>query len=293
MIDPTYPLLVAMAISMVLFQVNHRCASPVLAIVNRWLRWLIFAFGAAYVCRDFSIINRPYPVLVAVFFLAWFLAETLYNWLAIHALSVSPLPLFPRYAANQSGEEWPTQPRLLKVRDWLRQHGFKQIQALKAEVGGGAYLRISIYQDESAATRLQVMFLPQANGTITACYEVTTLLADGRRLVTDNLYTPFGGFYPENWQVDRVPWRRGLPCLIARHRARVSAAGSSVEPWLDDPMVDLNSQQNELDRLNTELGFLHPYHERDDLGKITHEGRYRVWKEIWMLEYLGRSTRYE
>ena len=123
MIDPTYPLLAAMAVSMVLFQVNHRYASPVLAIVNRWLRWLIFAFGAAYVCRDFSLIHRPYLVLVAVFFLVWFLAETLYNWLAIHALSVSPLPLFPRYAANQSGEEWPTQPRLLRVRDWLRRHG--------------------------------------------------------------------------------------------------------------------------------------------------------------------------
>jgi hypothetical protein len=50
--------------------------------------------------------------------------------------------------------------------------------------------------------------------------------------------------------------------------------------------------QHELDRLNTELGFLHPHAEREDLGKFTHEGRYRVWKEIWMLNYLGRSARY-
>ena len=84
-----------------------------------------------------------------------------------------------------------------------------------------------------------------------------------------------------------------MPALVARHRARVAAAGSAVEPWRDESIADLNSQQTELDRLNTELGFLHPYHERDDLGKITHEGRYRVWKEIWMLEYLGRATRYE
>ena len=51
--------------------------------------------------------------------------------------------------------------------------------------------------------------------------------------------------------------------------------------------------QHELDQLNTALGFLHPLHEREDLGKITHEGRYRVWKEIWMLNYLGRAARYE
>ena len=42
-----------------------------------------------------------------------------------------------------------------------------------------------------------------------------------------------------------------------------------------------------------ELGFLHPHPEREDFGKITHEGRYRVWKEIWMLNYLGRSARYK
>ena len=33
-----------------------------------------------------------------------------------------PLPLFPRYVVNTSGDEWPTQHRLLKVRDWLRAH---------------------------------------------------------------------------------------------------------------------------------------------------------------------------
>ncbi len=28
-------------------------------------------------------------------------------------------------------------------------------------------------------------------------------------------------------------------------------------------------------------------------GKITYEGRYRVWKEIFLLNYFGRSVRYE
>ena len=58
-------------------------------------------------------------------------------------------------------------------------------------------------------------------------------------------------------------------------------------------LADLNEAQRELDLVNTELGFLNPKGAREERGKITFEGRYRVWKEIWMLNYLGRSARYD
>ena len=290
--QPLYLILGAIFASLVLIQVNQRIGSPVLAIVDRWLRWFGFAFGAALVCRNFGLIDRPYWVLAATFFLFWFLGETLYNWLAISALSVSPMPLFPRYAVNASGEEWPVQPRLLKIRGWLRGQGFRQVQALKAEVGGGIYLRVSVYQNDAATIRVQVTFLPQANGAIIACYSLSSLTEDGRRIITDNLYIPFGGFYPESWFVARYPWRRSLPRLLSRHRSRLSSAGSPAVPFGPEPLADLNNAQHELDRVNTELGFLHAHADREDLGKITQEGRYRVWKEIWMLNYLGRSARY-
>jgi len=45
--NSAYLLLCAMIVSLVLFQFNQRHASPVLAIVNRWLRWIIFALGVA------------------------------------------------------------------------------------------------------------------------------------------------------------------------------------------------------------------------------------------------------
>lgn len=274
-------------------QVNQRVASPVLSIMDRWLRWFVFAFGAAQLCTDFKWVDRPFWALVGVFFILWFMGETLYNWLAITAHSLSPLPLFPRYSLNTSGEEWPVQARLLKTREWLRAQGFRQVQALRAEIGGGIYLRVSVYQDAQATLRVQVTFIPQANGAISVCYAVTSMAPDGCRYITDNLYIPFAGFYPEKWFVERAPWRRSLPRLIARHRARLLAAGVTSEPFEAEPLTDLNAVQHELDRLNTELGFLHPHAEREDLGKFTHEGRYRVWKEIWMLNYLGRSAKYE
>ncbi|HYD82420.1 MAG TPA: hypothetical protein VEA63_00175 [Opitutus sp.] len=288
-----YIVLTAVVVSLIVMQINQRVASPLLSIVDRWLRWLVFAFGGAHLCAYYELIDRPYPVLVALFFILWFLAETFLNWLRIHALSVSPLPLFPRYEVNEDGDEWPIQPRLLKVREWLRAEGFKQIQALKAEIGGGIYLRVSIYQDPEATIRVQVTFIPQASGAITVCYSIASLTSDGARYVTDNLYVPFAGFYPEHWFVERAPWRRSLARLLARHRARLSRTGAALEPFADDPLTDLNSTQQELDRINTDLGFLHQPPQREDLGKITHEGRYRVWKEIWMLNYLGRAMRYE
>lgn len=292
-VDPTYLILAAILVSVVLMQINQRLASPLLAIADRWLRWFVFAFLAAQICHDFEFVDRPYWVLTVVFFIVWFVGETLYNWLAISALSISPIPLFPRYAVNTSGEEWPVQPRLLKIREWLRTQGFRQTQALKAEVGGGIYLRISVYQDDQATVRVQVTFIPQMNGAISVCFSVTSITADGRRYLTDNLYIPFAGFYPENWFVERAPWRRSLPRLLSRHRARLLAGKAIAVPFSSEPLSDLNTVQQELDQVNTELGFLHPHHDREDLGKITHEGRYRVWKEIWMLNYFGSAARYE
>ena len=69
-------------------------------------------------------------------------------------------------------------------------------------------------------------------------------------------------------------------------------AGVQPAPYSVEPLADFNSTQQELEQLNTELGFLHSYPEREDLGKISPEGRYRVWKEIWTLNYLGRSAKY-
>jgi len=287
-----YVLLASAVLLIVLMQLGYRTASPLVLIADRWLRWFLFAFGAAHFCREYGWIERPYWALVGAFFLLWFLLVTLYDWLAITAHSLSGLPLFPRYAVNSSGDEWPVQPRLLRTREWLKNQGFRQVQALKADVGAGVQLRTSVYQDGSGSLRVQVTFLPQPSGAISACYGVTSVATDGSRYVTDNLYLPFAGFYPENWFVERRPWQRSLPGLIRRHRARLEGAAACILPFAAEPLADLNAAQEELDQLNTELGFLHPHAEREDLGKFTQEGRYRVWKEIWMLNYLGRAARY-
>ena len=276
-----YVLFGAIVASLILTQLNQRLASPVLAIFNRWLRWLVFSLGAASVW-----------VLLVGFVLIYFLIETGYRWLEIHALSVSPMPLFPRFAVNSSGEEWPTHPRLLTLREWLRQQGFRPLQSLKAEVGAGIYLRTSVYQDATGNLRVQITFLPQPGGGITVCHTFSSQTTEGDRIVTDNLFLPFGGFYPENWFVERHPWTRSAARLRQRHEQRVRAVQAPLVAWDLEPLGDLNQQQREVERINTELGFLLPHAEREENGKISHEGRYRVWKEVWLLNYFGIASRY-
>jgi hypothetical protein len=282
----------AAALLLVLFYINLRIASPLLAIPIRWLRWILFALFIAETNGRFGWIDRPYWVIAVGAFLSWFLLESGFNWLRVSAISLSPLPLFPKFTANTTGDEWPVQERLLKVRDWLRDNRFTPAQALKAEVGGGIWLRVSVYQNHDHTIRLQVAFLPQDSGAITVCFSLSTETRSGRRYVTDNFFLPFGGFYPENWFIERNPWRRALPGLVARHLRRMAEAGETPVPWDTDPLDDLNRQQQAMEQVNTELGFLLPHAEREEHGKITPEGRFRIWQEAWLLDYLGVPRRY-
>ena len=289
----TLAMLLPLAVAvLLLFCLNLRMASPLMAIPIRWLRWILFALFTAQTNAQFEVVDRPLWVVAAAVFLIWFLLESAFNWLKISAISLSPMPLFPRYVVNSGGDEWPTQQRLLRIRDWLRSHGFVHLQALKAELGGGIWLRTSVYLNQAGTERLHVLFVPQENGAITVCFSLATLTGDARRFVTDNLYIPFGGFYPENWYVERTPWRRGLARLVRRHRARVEKAGVTPLAWDVSPIDDINQQQQQMELINTELGYLLPHAEREEYGKITPEGRFRIWKEAWQLDYFGIAGRY-
>ena len=149
-----------------------------------------------------------------------------------------------------------------------------------------------MHQNHDNTIRLHTLFVPQESGAITVCFSVATRTAGGRRYVTDNLYIPFGGFYPESWNVERSPWRRNLARLVARHHERLARAGAAAQVWAVSPIDDINQQQQQMEMINTELGYLLPHAEREEYGKITPEGRFRVWKEAWLLDYLGIAGRY-
>ncbi len=278
---------VLIVLSIALSYANSKLNSLVLGVMNRWARWLCVSVGLAFLVDKMEWADRPFWALAIIFFLFWLLLETLYTWVAISAMSQSNMPLFPRFRNNTSGEEWPAQKKLIELRHWLRKNKFKKEQALIANVGYEIDIRSSVYQDATGTIRAQILFVPQSNGLISHCISFTSESIDGEHFITDNLNTPYGGYYPDSWDVCRKPWTRSVSRLFKAHTKRIE--GFELEKYEIDPIDDINQQQGVLERINIEAGFLVPHHLQEEMGRITWEGRYRVWKEVWLLNYFGLS----
>ena len=285
-------LIVLFVVSFGLTYLQFTLASPVVGILNHWARWALFSVAVAIGALHLFASDRPVWLWLVTGFLVWPLLETLYTWLAIKALSHSTWPLFPRFAVNREGDAWPNQRRFLRLRDWLRREKLHHEQSLKADLIEGLQLRVSAFLNDDATIRLQVMFFPQRSGNLAVCCILSSLTRSGARLITDNIYLPYGGFYPANWEIQRRPWTRSPAALLRRHRQRLAALAEPLASFTDEPLHDLNSQQHQLECTNTELGFLFPRNLHEEFGRLTSEGRYRVWKEAWFLNYLGRPARY-
>jgi len=280
-----------LVISAGLAYAQYTLASPVVSILSHWVRWVFFSCGLAFFAVYFES-DRPVWLWLATGILLWPLLETMYSWLSIRALSHSTLPLFPRFTVNRDGGAWPNQRRFIALREWLREEKFQPVQSLKADLVDGQALRVSVFNDAEANIRLQIMFIPQPTGNVTLCAVFTSITQSGARLVTDNIYLPFGGFYPENWEVERHPWLRSPEALMCRHLRRLAGRPELLVPFTDDPILDLNQQQQILERTNTDSGILFPRSQHEERGVLTWEGRYRVWKEAWLLSYFGLPRRY-
>ncbi len=277
-------------LTILLPKIGLRKGIPILVLLGRWLRWALFAGIFSYFLKTLEISFRPDWVHFITGLAIWFVLETGYYWIAIKALSRSEIPLFPSFKINKDGDEWPADPLLIKVREWLRDEDFKRLSALKAELFEDMFLRASIYESSDKLTRLQILFIPKRKGGATACYTLSTNGRDDRRLITDNLFLPFGGYYPVGWDILRKPLIGSLKRLLKLHRQRLSKSSLKPIPFEDEPLAELNDHQRILERFNLETGFLNPRQFQEESGKISYDGRYRLWKEMWLLAYLGKSV---
>ncbi|HSH09358.1 MAG TPA: hypothetical protein VK995_03150 [Oceanipulchritudo sp.] len=284
--------LVLAALSLFLSWWSARVGSPVLAIMGRWVRWIFISTLIGGALHFLGWTGYSFPVLFLVAALTWFMIETVYNWLAISALSKSDLPLFPKFEENERGDEWPTNHTFIKLKDWLRKSGFQKKQALISNLDDQVLMRLSVYENEDQTIRLQLLLLPNARGNTAACCTYFSVTKAGNVIVTDNIFLPFGGFYPENWSVERSPWNRSAARLFKRHQERIDAFNESLMPFVLTPLEQINEDQQEVEQLNRDLGFLNPRSEEAELGRLTPAGRARIWQEVWTLSYLGLPLRY-
>lgn len=272
---------------------SGRVGSPVIGIIGRWLRWAFLAMLVGGLLYILGWTGYRFPVLVAVSALSWFIIETAYNWVVISALSRSELPLFPKFEENENGEEWPANKSLIDLKDWLSDNGFTRKQALISHLEDLVLMRVSVYENTDQTIRLHVLFLPNSRGNTSVCVTCFTETRNGYYIVTDNVFLPFGGFYPDNWDLERSPWTRSPKRVLERHKARLDAKAEPLMPFVMSPLEQINEDQRIVEELNRDLGFLRTRAEEMDLGRLTPGGKARIWQEIWTLSYLGMPLDYK
>lgn len=267
---------------------NRLLMSPRLAIVNRWVRWVVFSLLGAYVLRWVGFEEKPMMLLGVVAFLVFFLVETVYTWVGIRSLNYSSANLFPRYRLVGKAHPWPTDRKAIMLKDFLRANKFEEVASVNVFIFEGFALPSTFFLDEAKTLRLQVLFVPTRMGVPSLYFDFTSVFEDGSRVITDNISMPFGGYYPEDWHLKRKPMCKSVEALMEMHKKSVELMGKGLVKWDEEVLLErLNEEQKVLEALNIEVGFLMPSSMHDVRGKITLEGRYRMWKEMWILKYFG------
>jgi len=256
-------------------------------LLNRWLRWLLFGIGLAYLFRSFGWSDRPYWAFAPSLLLMWILLESIYTWVAVRALSHSPIPVYPNYRDASDEKGWPVDPAFLQAREEIRKLEFHTNRHLIADLGGGIVLRSLLYLNQEKNIRLQVLFVPRAVGNPMCFYTFSSRTEKGV-IATDNVSLPFGGVCPQNWYHMRKPFVSSVTRLFQLHQRHIQKTGDSITQVGEDLLDDLNEEQEKLDQESTERGILLPKSMRAEEGKLTSDGRYRIWKQILLLNYFGK-----
>ena len=281
-------LLLLLAVYCLLHILNQLFSIRILELINHWVRWLSFACGFSWVLTFFEWSMRPDWVHFISGLAVWFILETLYYKISIHMVNISEMNLFPKYTNDTDENLWPINKEVLKVKDWLSKEGFKNEETLKAEVVAHLTIRQAVFLDEARTIRLNVLFIPNPRNEIKLYYSLFSLSASGDCLMTDNQNMPFGGYYPDHWTVNRFPVCHSLETLLKKHQAAMKSKGVEWSKIDGDMRTKTNRLQWELERKNREMGFLNEPN-REDKQQISSEGCFRIWTEMWMLAYLGKT----
>ena len=257
-------------------------------LISHWMRWLTFACAFGLMLTFFEWSSRPDWVHFTSGLAVWFILETLYYKLSIHLLNISEMELFPKYKNDTDDNLWPINKRVLKIKELLRKEGFKSEETLKAQIVAHLTIRQAVFFNEDQTIRLNVLFIPNAKNEIQLFYSLFSLKSDGEYLITDNQNMPFGGFYPDHWTVNRFPICHSLKKLLKKHQDAMKDAHGTWSQIEGDIRTKTNRLQLELEQKNREMGFLNEPNQ-EDTHQISSEGCFRIWTEMWMLAYLGKT----
>jgi len=262
--------------------------SPVNKMMVRWIRLLCISLFIGLLLKWIALESVPYWRLALIGFLFWAMAESLYAWVYILAWDKSEFPLFPELQKVDE-VDWPANRRFFFIRDWIREHKYEFIGGFKFVHMGESLQQVAVYGSPDRLNVLQVMIIPDATGVIMDQISFSSQTEEGERIITDNTFMPYGGAYPTNWNVARFPITRKITLLQKKHENRRSRKEETLKAFDEDILDWVEDAQKELETINVEKGLLNERRDRREFGKMTGEGRYRIWIEFLMLNYFGKS----
>jgi len=260
----------------------------IIRLISHWARWLTFACVFSLMLTFFEWSSRADWVHFISGLAVWFILETLYYKISIHMLNTSEMDLFPKYKNDTNDNLWPINKEVLKVKELLAREGFKEEETLKAEIIAHVVVRQAVFLDEAHRVRLNVLFIPNAKNEIKLFYSLFSHKTSGDYLLTDNQNMPFGGYYPDHWTVNRYPVSHSLKKLLKKHREAMNESAGDWSQLEGDIRTKTNHLQWELEKKNREMGFLNEPN-REDKQQISAEGCFRIWTEMWLLAYFGKT----
>jgi hypothetical protein len=262
--------------------------SPVLKLLIRWTRLLLVGCFIGVVLFWIGMTGIPLWRLVLIGGLVWLLCESLYLWVFIFVWDRSEIPLFPELVEKETSE-WPANKRFLFIKDWVREHGYREVASMDYRFDGHTLQQSVVFLSPDETIRMQVMITPDANGVLLDQVVFWSETADGKLVLTDNVFMPFGGTFPDSWKVQRFPLIRKTGQLADKHGSLVSKLETTLVGNPSSPLEWVKKRQQELEEHNRACGYLNERVNQPDYGKLTGEGRYRLWKEMMVLNYLGLS----
>jgi hypothetical protein len=289
--DAIFPAVFSLLSMMGWYLLNTLLSSVPSPLLKLGIRWCRLSLAGCFLGALILWIGEPGIALwrlIIIGVLVSILAESLYLWVFISVWDRSEIPLFPGIFEKERSE-WPANRRFLFIKDWIRDHGYREVQALEHRFQGITLQQSVVFSSPDDTIRLQVMITPDANGVLLDQIVFWSETEDGQYLSTDNVFMPFGGSWPEHWKVQRFPLIRMTDKLADRHAALISSVELPLVARTCEPLDWVLERQRELEMHNRSCGFLKPENEHQEQGKLTGEGRYRLWKEMLLLNYLGLS----
>ena len=263
--------------------------SPVNKLIVRWIRLVIIAGFAAIIFKFTFFGGVAYWRLFIMGFLAWIFIDSGYLWLYILAWDKSELPLFPSVREVER-VDWPANTRFFLIKDWIRENNYQEIGCFHYLYEDEILQQLVVFESPDRTVRLQVIIVTDVTGVILDQIVFSSITDSGQVIITDNVFMPYGGVYPENWNVSRYPAIRKIQKIAQNHSASIVADGKlCCVKYEDEAKVWIQDMQNDLERENVLAGILNDRRDRNEYGKMTGEGRYRIWKELLLLNYFSIS----